>query len=34
MRLLIHAKQNLKMPQFKVDEPLSIQSNNDPLLKK
>ena len=33
MRFLIHAKPNLKMPQFKVDEPLSIYLHNDPLLK-
>jgi ABC-type dipeptide/oligopeptide/nickel transport system ATPase component len=33
MRLLTHTKPNLKMPQFKVDEPLSIHLNEDPLLK-
>ena len=31
MRLLIHNKPKLKMPEFKVDEPLS-KDINDPLL--
>ena len=32
MRLLIHNKPKLKMPEFKVDEPLSKHLDDDPLL--
>jgi GTPase SAR1 family protein len=32
MRLLIHNKPKLKMPEFKVDEPLSKHLEDDPLL--
>ena len=32
MRLLIHNKPKLKMPEFQVDEPLSNYLDDDPLL--